>query len=166
MNIIDIKGNRSKALILFKFFHNLLSLKACEYINMALSNSTHSFPLPSFVCVSVLIRTFSTLLLPFWSCGCCCCKQAIAIKYRAISQHRWADIIWADIVLFFYDKLEGETTYYYWQKTIRNGEYFINFDRKIINDSKYTSKITSNVTFVKNAFNNKKLVTSANSTEM
>jgi len=48
-----------------------------------------------------------------------------------------ADILSADIVLFFYDKLKEETTYYYYyyyyyynrQKTTRDGEYFSYFDR-------------------------------------
>jgi len=60
MNIIDIKGNifyilKSKTLILFKFFYSKLSLRAGEYIKMAVTNSTHSFRLSSLVCVCVCV---------------------------------------------------------------------------------------------------------------
>ena len=72
----------------------------------------------------------------------------------------------ADIVLFFYDKLKGDTPYYYWQKTSRNGEYFSYFDRKIRNYEKYTRKIESNTDYVKETFKNKKHITSENSIEI
>jgi len=77
-----------------------------------------------------------------------------------------SDIIWEDFLLFSYDKLEGDTTYYYWQKTTRAGEYFSKFDRMILNDAKYTRKIISKNTLAKKKFQCKKLVTSANSTEI
>jgi hypothetical protein len=76
------------------------------------------------------------------------------------------DIILAGFILFSYDKLEGDTTYYYWQKTTRAGEYFSKFDRMILNDAKCTRKIISKTTLAKGTFQCKKLVTSANSTEI
>jgi hypothetical protein len=71
-----------------------------------------------------------------------------------------------DYTLFFYDKLKGDTINYYCQKTTRIGEYFSNFDKKIINDARYILKIKSKTTLVIETFQCKKLVTSSNSTEI
>jgi len=75
MYIIDINGSifyflKSKALILFKLFYNMLSLKAGEYIKVAVTRHIPSVyhPFYVYVCVCVCVcvcryGNFSTLLL-------------------------------------------------------------------------------------------------------
>jgi hypothetical protein len=63
INNIDIKGSSQKALILFKYFHNTLSVPAGEYIKIAVLNSTYSFHLSSLLCVCVRACAATKLFL-------------------------------------------------------------------------------------------------------
>jgi hypothetical protein len=69
-------------------------------------------------------------------------------------------------MLILYDKLKGDTTHYYCQKATGDGQRFSNFDRRTINDAKYTQRMKPKTTLAKENLQCKKLVTSADSTEM